>query len=581
MSSKEESVSVKAKERSHRLSSAPSISGPGTLSIPDTHDPNSVEKSLRTVDEPAKAPRNVSGPLWWLVVLSILSTTFLFSLDNTIVADVQPSIVRQFDATEELPWLSVAFLLGAASTNLFWGQCYGQFDAKYIYILCIILFEIGSAVCGAAPSMDALIVGRAICGLGGAGMYTGVMTLLTVTTLPHERPIYFGLCGLTWGTGTILGPIIGELVVTSQRGGLEISGKADNALGWRFAFWINLFVGGVCAPVYLLLLPRADPRPTVSFKDRIAQIDLPGTVLMCGIFAAGLMAISFGGSLFPWHSGRIIGLFVTAGILLIIFIIQQSIGSTASQQLFPVQFLKSRIMIMAFLATASAATVIFAPVYFIPLYFQFVRGDIALQAGVRLLPYVAFNVTTAMANGIVMSKKPYYMPWYMASGALSVIGSALLYTVDETTSSAKIYGYSIILGVGGGGFVQLSFTVVQAKVEKRLIPVAIGFCTFAQLAGPAVALSIANAVFLNEATNGIADLAPHLSRATIQTAISGVGSHHQIEGLSPEMQRMILHTIVNAMSKIYFVPLSAGALTLVMSVFMKRERLFVEGSVAV
>ena len=233
---------------------------------------------------------------------------------------------------------------------------------------------------------------------------------------------------------------------------------------------------------------------------------------MCGLFAAGLMAISFGGSLYLWYSGRIIGLFITAGVLIIIFFVQQSFLTSASKRLFPVQFLRSPIMIMAFLATACASTVIFAPVYFIPLYFQFVRNDVALQAGVRLLPYVVFNVTKAMANGIIMSKKPYYMPWYLFSGVLSVIGSALLYTVDESTSTAKIYGYSIILAVGGGAFVQLSFTVVQAKVEKHPIPVAIGFCTFAQLAGPAVALSIANAVFLNEATDGIAAITPDLSR---------------------------------------------------------------------
>lgn len=336
-------------------------------------------------------------------------------------------------------------------------------------------------------------------------------------------------------------------------------------------------MGGVCAPIYFFLLPRANPRPNTTFKDRISKIDFPGTVLMCGIFAAGLMAISFGGSLYPWHSGRIIGLFITAGILIILFFIHQTFLTPASKRLFPVQFLKSPIMIMAFLATASASTVIFAPVYFIPLYFQFVRNDVALQAGVRLLPYVVFNVSMAMANGVAMSKKPYYMPWYLFSGVLSVIGSALLYTVDENTPTANIYGYSIVLGVGGGAFVQLSFTVVQAKVEKHLIPVAIGFCTFAQLAGPAVALSIANAVFLNEATDGIARIAPDLSRETIQMAISGVGSR-RMEGLGPEVRGQVLHVIVKAMSKVYFLPLSAGALTVVMALFMKRERLFVRGA---
>lgn len=126
-----------------------------------------------------------------------------------------------------LLYISASFVLPSQVTDCLRGQCYGQFDAKYVYMLCVTLFEIGSAVCGAAPSMDALIVGRAICGLGGAGMYTGVMTLLTVTTLPHERPIYFGLCGLTWGTGTILGPIIGGAFTDSQAGSAPLDETAE------------------------------------------------------------------------------------------------------------------------------------------------------------------------------------------------------------------------------------------------------------------------------------------------------------------------------------------------------------------
>ncbi len=117
MASTVEPVSVVSEKHSHQLSSAPSLDRPRMPSLPDS---NSLEKSSNTVEELAKAPRNVSGPLWGLVVLSILSSTFLFSLDNTIVADVQPAIVRQFNATDKLPWLSVAFLLGAASSNLFW-----------------------------------------------------------------------------------------------------------------------------------------------------------------------------------------------------------------------------------------------------------------------------------------------------------------------------------------------------------------------------------------------------------------------------------------------------------------------------
>lgn len=146
-------------------------------------------------------------------------------------------------------------------------------------------------------------------------MYTGVMVLLTINTSEHERPVYFGMTGLIWGAGTILGPVIGGAF-------------ADYSPTWRWSFYINLCIGGACAPIYLLLLPGNDPCSGTRFKDRLRCIDFIGTIIMCGSFTTGIMAISFGGTLFNWDSGTIIGLFVASGILAILFFLDQrfSIG---------------------------------------------------------------------------------------------------------------------------------------------------------------------------------------------------------------------------------------------------------------
>lgn len=143
-------------------------------------------------------PRDISGWKWGLVVTAILSSIFLYALDNTVVADIQPVIVTDFHSVEKLTWLSAAFLLGATATNLVWGKIFGQFNAKWTYIFNVILFEVGSAICGAAPSMDVMIVGRALSGIGGSGLYIGVMTLIAATTTMPERPLYVGGTGLTW-----------------------------------------------------------------------------------------------------------------------------------------------------------------------------------------------------------------------------------------------------------------------------------------------------------------------------------------------------------------------------------------------
>ncbi|KAI9719384.1 MAG: hypothetical protein M1812_003455 [Candelaria pacifica] len=539
--------------------------GSSTTSV--SGDNELAEKAL-PVQEEQKPPRDVTGFVWGLVVVSILSSTFLFALDNTIVADVQPEIVLRFGDIGKLPWLSVSFLLGAAGTNLVWGKIYGQFNAKWLYILCVFLFEVGSAVCGAAPTINALIVGRAICGVGGAGMYVGVMTLLSVTTTPTERPMYIGLTGITWGLGTVLGPIIGGAF-------------ADSSATWRWAFYINLVIGGICAPVYFFYLPGFDPRPNVSTKQRFAEIDYTGTVLIVGAFVSGVMAISFGGIVYPWNSGRIIGLFVTSAVLFILFGIQQvyCIFTTEERRIFPVPFVKSRTMLILFAMTSSAGTVIFITVYFIPLYFQFVRGDSALEAGVRLLPLIVLMVLFCIVNGGVMAKSGYYMPWYLFGGIFSVIGGALMYTVDEFSSTSRIYGYIVLIGIGSGSFVQASFSVAQSKVEPHLIPSAIGFITCAQVAGITISLSIANSVFLNNSTKSITAILPNVPISEVQGAIAGAGSAF-FEKLTPDIRARVLHAIVDSIKDAYILVLTAGSLAVVLSLFLKREKLSMEAAAA-
>ncbi|OBT66391.1 hypothetical protein VE03_04914 [Pseudogymnoascus sp. 23342-1-I1] len=517
----------------------------------------------------AEAPvRDITGWKWGLVVVAILSSIFLFALDNTVVADIQPAIIANFGDIQKLPWLTGAFLIGSASTNLVWGKVYGQMEAKITYLVSLVIFEVGSALCGAAPTMNALIIGRVIAGVGGSGMYVGVMTLLSVTTSIQERPMYVGLTGLLWGIGTVLGPIIGGAFT-------------DSSAGWRWAFYINLVIGGLFAPVYIFMLPKSDPRKGVPVLHRFKELDWVGTVILMGAFVSFIMAVSFGGILYAWNSGQTIACFVVGFSLFGIFAVQQELAifTTVEQRIFPVQFLRSRTMLLLFASTSSAATGIVVPLYMIPLFFQFTQGDSALQAGVRILPYIFLMVFGCIVNGAVLSKYGYYMPWYLGGGILYVIGSALMYTVDSSSTAPQVYGFSVILGVGVGVFCQASFSVAQGTVKPAEIPSAVGFITCAQITGITIAISIANSVFLNGAENGIAALLPDVPRDQIQSAITGVGSKF-VQSLPAEMRQQVLDAIIEAMSKTYVVCITAGALAVVLSFFLKRERLFVTPGLA-
>lgn len=335
----------------------------------------------------------------------------------------------------------------------------------------------------------------------------------------------------------------------------------------------EVFIGALCAPVYLFMLPPFDPRPGVPYKKRLSELDFLGTLLMIGACVAGVMAISFGGIIYSWNSGQTISCFVVSGLLFIVFGLQQvfCVLTTEESRIFPCQFLKHKTLIILFMQMSAVVTLFFVPIYFVPLFFQFARNDKAIEAGVRLLPLVCFLVFAVFFNGALMSKYGYYMPWYLGGSCLALIGSALMYTVDLDTSTSKIYGYTILIGLGGGMYAQAGFAIAQVKVQPREIPSAIGFISLAQIGGATIALAIANSVFLNQATNGILAVVPDQPRSVVQSAVSGAGSTF-FQTLDPSVKTAVLRAITDAISRIYILSITGAALSIVLSVFMSREK---------
>lgn len=436
---------------------------------------------------------------------------------------------------------------------------YGQFDPKWLYIFCVLGFEVGSAVCGAAPSMNALIIGRAVAGLAGAGMYLGVIMLLSIFTTPTERPAYFGLLGATFGLGTMLGPIIGGAF-------------ADSSATWRWAFYINLVIGGAFAPVYLLYLPSQDPRPGATLRQRLVELDMVGTLLQIGAFVSGIMAISFGGVLYDWNSGRIIGMFVCSGVLFIALGLQQefAILTTKTRRVFPVQYVRQKEMCILFAQIAAASTNSFIAIYFIPVYFQFVQADQALKAGVRLLPYIIPLVVASMFNGATMEKLKYYLPWFLVGGMFIIVSNAMLFHITLTINAGYIYGALALGGIGTGLFVNAPFAIAQWIVPEREIALAVGFITCAQVAGVTISLGIANAVFLNLAQNSIQGILPGVPKGDVQAAISGVGGPF-LRTLGADTQKLVLEAIITAIRKVFILGIAAGCLAVLLSAFMDRS----------
>lgn len=489
---------------------------------------------------------------------TMMSSTFLFSLDNSIVAEIQPAILSSLGGVEKLGWLGVAFVLGSLATLFVWGKIMGLFSVKWSYITGIIIFDIGSAVCGAAPSMDAMIVGRTLAGVGGAGMYIGCITLLSLTTSLRERPLYLASIGFTWGAGTVLGPIVGGAFAENEH------------TTWRWSFYINLCVGAFFSPALLFLLPKSDPKQGLPVSARLRQIDYLGFILNVGFTTAFIMAINFGGAVYAWNSGQEIALWVVAAVVFVIFCVQQKFAflTTKENRLFPADFLRNYELWLLFAAMACASSCVFIPTYFIPLFFQFVRGDEPLEAGVRLLPFICVMVFCGLLSGALMGKFGYYVPWFILGGCLNLTGGALMLTVNRDTSDAHMYGYMVLIGVGAGLYIQIAYGVAQAKVAPSRGADASAFISCAQYLGVTLSLAISSAAFQSITFDGLVSILPDLPPATVREIIQGTSSG-LLATLDPAKVLQVLDVIVHAIGQVYALVIAAGALTVVCACLMK------------
>jgi hypothetical protein len=168
-----------------------------------------AEEPINTTDDAGpEYQREIHGIKWVLTVGAILSCVFLYALDTTVVADIQPNIIASLGDFQKFPWLATAYALPSTALVLIQSKMYGIFDIKWLYFGYVVCFEIGSAISGASPTMNSLIVGRMIAGIGGCGIYVGSLTFFSVVTTPKERPLYIALISPTWGIGTVLGPIV-------------------------------------------------------------------------------------------------------------------------------------------------------------------------------------------------------------------------------------------------------------------------------------------------------------------------------------------------------------------------------------
>ncbi|KAL6855726.1 MFS general substrate transporter [Trichoderma novae-zelandiae] len=530
--------------------------------------PSAEEEEEEEEEEPtARSARDVHGLRWLLVCVALYTSNFIYGLDTTIAADVQGAVVEAFGHVEQLAWIGAGFPLGSVSVILLYGVLYAGFDMKWVFAASMVLFEAGSALCGAAPTMAALIVGRVMAGCGGSGVFMGCLNYFTALTTPRERGIYITGTGVSWGVGAVLGPVIGGSFV-------------ESSATWRWAFYINLIVGGVFAPVYLFGLPSVRPVAGGPVLARVRRIDFLGLLLGAGTWVSFCMAFTMAGGQWAWGDGRTIGTVVAFAVIVVAFALQQTFAilTTPENRSFPVHLLRSRSQVLLYIATSSNITSLFVVVYFIPIYFQFVHGDSAINAAVRLLPFVILTVGFNLAAGHLLSRIRYYMPLFAVAGFFITLGSALLTAyLDPATPVAYIYGFTVLTAVGSGLTLQIGYAVATLKVPARRMGDALALQNVSQIGGTVIALVIAGQVFQSEATKNLTAALAHtdFTAADIQSAIAGAQSRI-FEDITGDLRDSAVLAITKAMQKAFILVCVGGGVHLISALLMKREKLFGE-----
>ncbi|KAH8586190.1 major facilitator superfamily domain-containing protein [Bisporella sp. PMI_857] len=461
----------------------------------NVQDLNSVE----TLNEPKTEYPH--GMRLVLIMISLMLSVFLVSLDNTILATAIPKITDEFHGLDKVAWYSSAYFMSFGGFQSTWGKFYKYFPLKIYFMVAIAIFELGSLICGVAPGPTALIVGRAIAGVGGAGIGTGAFTIIGFIAEPQKRPALIGFTGATYGIAAVLGPLLG--------------GAFSDKVTWRWCFYINLPVGGFAAVIVLFFLriPSEAKPVEASWKEKFLQMDFLGAAFAMGLIVSYILALQYGGQTKAWGSSDVIGLIVGSFAIFVTFVfweIYQGERAMVVPRIF-----KQREIWVSCIFQFFYAGAYFVILFYLPIYFQSIFNVSPIGSGVRNLPFIILLTIAVILQGPVLTKIGYFTPLLAVGAGLTAISCGLFYTLEVDTSVGKWVGYQIFCGFVIGITFQTTLTVVQSSSKPEDMSSSTAMIFFFQMLGGAFLLSASQSAFNNRMIATLASTAPGVDPAIV------------------------------------------------------------------
>jgi EmrB/QacA subfamily drug resistance transporter len=408
-----------------------------------------------------------------LVMSGLMMGMLLAALDQTIVSTALTTISRDFKRLDLYGWVVTSYLLTSTASTPLYGKISDMFGRKRIFQTAIVIFLIGSVLSGLSQSMYQLIVFRGVQGVGAGGLMTLAMAIVGDVIPPRERGRYQGYFGAVFGIASVLGPLVGGVLV-------------DQA-SWRWVFYVNIPVGAAALIVVNRVL-RVDDRP------RRAKVDVLGAILIVLGVSLFLVAVQDAGTAArittqSWTYGAI-------GLLLIVVFIWWE--GRAEEPIIPLHLFKNRVFTVANILGFITGLVMFGALIFLPQYFQRIRGISPTVAGWRMLPMLAGVLLTSITAGRLISRLGRYKVFVVAGTAILTLGLAWMSTITITSSGWLISAMLFVIGAGLGMFMQTLIVAVQNAIPYENMGTGTAAVTFFRTLGGAIGAAVLGAVLIEQ-----------------------------------------------------------------------------------
>ncbi|XXH02499.1 hypothetical protein Hte_008875 [Hypoxylon texense] len=449
------------------------------------------------------------GWRFWGIIVSLSVTSILSALDVSAISTAMPSMIKDLGTNYAYIWIANAYFLTMTAFQPLYGQTANIFGRRTLTLLAVFFFAAGSAICGPAQNMGMLIAGRAIQGIGGGGVNVMIDMIIGDLVPVRERPKYLGFVFMVYTVAVALGPVIGGLLA--------------ERVTWRWVFYLNLPVSGAAFLCLLLVLRVRYTKDTM--RNSIKRVDFAGNALLIASVVAILLALTWGGVLYPWAAWRTLVPLILGLLGLIGFIAIQS-TKWIPEPTMPLRLFSNRTSLAAFGLTFLHSTMLYWTSYFLPIYFQAVLEASPTTSGVDLLPTIITAMPFAMGAGVGVTKLGRYRPFHFVGYGLVAIGYGLFSLLDENTSTAYWGGIQCLNAAGIGILTTTTLPAVQAPLDETDQAIATATWAFVRSFGGVWGVAIPAAVF-NTRVN---QLVGSLEDANLRDLLSNGGAYGLASG---------------------------------------------------